>query len=285
MMSLSLYLACIVAAQALLWRWVYDENSFCVRTIASWIRRRPARFSAVVANAGPQFATYGIPATEREPLLLCWIATNIFVPLHHALGAGFAMAAVRYGSEGCLRLALSFEVGEDVLHYLQMAWTYMYPERGIAPWKYVDGKSWAFIGVHHLIGLLAGSAAFLTEVAAWVEVQQFVALLLAAGLGSALKTPLELVQDLGPPSALGRVGLLLEILAFLLLCAIRLFVYFPTVASLLQRASADLSPTATYLYGGVLLGIAPVFNLASVVLYAPGVLERVRLQRAPIKDD
>ena len=268
----------LVAFQAIFWRWVLDGDAPVVRTAAAWIRRRPARLRAVLANAEPHFKAYGVAATDTEVLLRLWFAMNFFAPLHHALGAGCALMAVRNSSASWHRLAISFEVGEDVLHYAQMAWTYRHPERGSVPWKYCDATAWAFVAVHHLIGLCAGSGAFLTDVANWVEVMRFVALLLVAGVPSMLKLPFELLQDLGPPSAAGKLAALLEVFSLLFLATIRLVLYVPAVLALLERAWLPLGTTATYLYGAVLLVVGTTFNLASVVLYAPTVLNRVRGQ-------
>ena len=273
----------IVLCQALFWRWVLDERAMPIRMIANWVRRRPDRMQAVVANSVPQFSAYGMASDDPETLLLAWVPINCWVPLHHALGAGCALLATHYGSAAWCRVAISFEVGEDVLHYAQMAWTACFPQRGVVPWKYLDRMAWSFVAVHHLIGLCAGSAAFLTEVVAWEEVQRFIALLLVAGLPCALKAPFEMVQDLSVPSYTGRALAVIETCALLFLVWVRLVLYFPAVISLLNRAFDEIGIVPGYLYGMVLLGVGSVFNLASVALYAPTVIQRVRQQCAPIK--
>ena len=66
---------------------------------------------------------------------------------------------------------------------------------------------------HHLLGLVAGSAAFLSpSVCAWPELQLFVAIVLAAGLPSFLKLPLQVCADLSQPSLLGVAGAAIDVL-------------------------------------------------------------------------
>lgn len=166
-----------------------------------------------------------------------------------------------------------------------MAWTWLKPAQGISPWQYLDGKAWAFILLHHTLGFVAGSAAFLSpiNVCAWPELQLFVAMVLFAGLPAFLKAPLQLCDDLARPSAVGCAAAAIDIIGLLIMSWVRLgwgdACYFSMARELVGRCRAHGNCSAT-LYAVPLLYIFPIFNVMSVAIHAPYVYARVREQLA-----
>ena len=157
--------AAAVLGQALLWGALYSERGPLVGPLISWLRKRPGTLRTVRANASHQFGAYGF-ATDSPELVAMWAAQNVAVPLHHTLGGLLAIWSYAQGSASLLVLALSFEIGEDVLHYAQMAYTAAVPaERGVMPWAQAPTSMWLLVGTHHLLGLVAGTGACLCAAA------------------------------------------------------------------------------------------------------------------------
>lgn len=254
---------------------------------------RPPPAPHQLANAKAFFAQFGLgPETEDAAFVALWFPAQISVPMHHGAATAFAFSAYSFGSSGLLRVALSFEIAENVLHYAQMAWTALRPDRGVAPWRFCDRKTWAFVGLvralrlepqarskhaahacarlraaaqHHLLGLVAGSAAFLSpSVCAWPELQLFVAMVLAAGLPSFLKLPLQVCADLSQPSLLGVAGAAIDVLGMAYLSWVRLGwgprCYLPMARALVERCRED-EGCAEWFYAVPLYYVFPVFNL------------------------
>jgi len=275
-------LATSAVAQAALWHWLYAERGPLVASAVRWLGRRPTRAAAVVANARPQFSTYGIEA--ESDLVELWSSANLMVPLHHGLATLFALLALQttgppdWSAPTLIRAALSFEIGEDLLHYLQMVWTALRPERGVSPWRFMGRGTWAFIIVHHSLGLVAGSGAFLSDMSTWPEFHRCVFLLLFASLPCYLKSPLQMVADLSKPSLLGALGAAIDVGGLLVMIWVRLVEYLPMAIPLCARARAEFGPGAGALCEVPALYVFPLFNLASVVFFVPYVWARVREQ-------
>ena len=80
--------------------------------------RRDCVFWCLHDSAVDGVRRYGdLPNSKVLPL---WLAGNVVVPLHHGIGVAMALLAYTYRSPTALRFALSFEVGEDVLHFAQV---------------------------------------------------------------------------------------------------------------------------------------------------------------------
>mmetsp|Transcript_46660 Transcript_46660/g.77176 ORF Transcript_46660/g.77176 Transcript_46660/m.77176 type:complete len:301 (-) Transcript_46660:400-1302(-) len=274
-LRLMLVVFCLAIFQAVLWGWIYSADGPLVRPIAKWIEKRPARRLALVTNAQPFFESYGVQ--NEQELVTMWVSAYLMIPLHHGLCGAFALLAAQLGSADCFRLALSFEIGEDVLHYAQMGWTLLRPQCGISPWKYADVYTWAFVGCHHLLGLIAGTAACLYTVSEWEEVHIFVAWILVAGLPAYLTAPLQLIDSVRTPSALGLTSAFIDSISLSFMVWVRLWYFLPAALSLVQRGF-ELGGTTGYIFAVPLLGVAPVFNVASVAFYGAYVFARLREQ-------
>lgn len=164
-----------------------------------------------------------------------------------------------------------------------MAWTWLKPAHGISPWQHLDRKAWAFILLHHTLGFVAGSAAFLSpiNVCAWPELQLFVAMVLFAGLPCYLKVPLQLCGDLARPSAVGRAAAAIDVVGLLVMSWVRLgwrrTCYFTMARELVGRCRGHGDCSAVF-YAVPLLYVFPLFNVMSVAIHAPYVYARVREQ-------
>jgi len=314
---LQLFVVC-VTLQAIVWRWLYDADALFLRSLNAWLRRHPKQEEAMLANARPQWTVFGI--TEPAVLVKLWLPASASVPLHHGAAVSTAFMSYYYGSATLLRVALSFEIGENVLHYaqvcgpilghpqppphalgrsssphlcapclprLQMAWTWLKPAQGISPWQYLDGKAWGFILLHHTLGFVAGSAAFLSpiNVCAWPELQLFVAMVLFAGMPSYLKVPLQLCDDLARPSVVGCAAAAIDVVGLLVMSWVRLgwgqTCYFTMARELVGRCRGHGDCSATF-YAVPLLYVFPLFNVMSVLIHGPYVYARVREQLATL---
>merc|ERR1712232_674651 len=70
------------------------------------------------------------------------------------MGGGFFMLlGIFYGNPGWFRLGVTFELGEDIMHYIQMA---LASTLGIGPAMGWVKTRWVALGVHHLFGVIAG---------------------------------------------------------------------------------------------------------------------------------
>lgn len=232
--------------QAVLWGWLYHKE------------RSPLR-AALHANL------------ERDELKKENLQKNghdggswsfwMVVTLHHSLGGFIGLAGllspVQSWSVLLVRIGLSFEIGEDFLHYFQMAQACCYPPGPelfgvLFPTK----VAWVGIACHHAVGAVAGSFVFIYI--PYVSGAQFCCvLLLISTVPQGLTNPFLPYINLRARevSCLGQFVALLTFSGILVASWARIFLFPPAVF--------DLLPFVAENYGqgiaNVLLGACSFF--------------------------
>ena len=216
-------------AQMLIWGVLYHSNGPIRRPLRRWIEASPTRLQHIETNH------VHLGCTALSPVNYVTFGHTVLV--HHGLGALFAGAGCVCGSASLTRLGLSFEIGEDLLHYVEMAYSFARPPgTELFGELYPKKLFWLCVALHHILGLLAGSFAFL-HACDWAEVQLLVVLLLGLTLPGLLSFTLLPHGDVGAAGAVGRACLLLT-LANMALNFYGRFVAFVPIAWRLVGAGA-----------------------------------------------
>jgi hypothetical protein len=270
-------LASMVCGQMALWWYLNDTSSVLMRPVIRWIKRNPRVESNVVAHMIRDLKSYGISPSSQmvEYFALFCVAA----PLHHGLAVLFTFLGYWLGSVQCYCIGVTFEIGEDAMHYVQMAVTHFAgPEKGIAPWKDVPRSMWVYIGLHHSIGLVAGSFAFLCG-SEWEETQLYSTLLLLCLLPNSLKLPLQLYTPPATrPSMAGKLYALSDLVTLFVMTYCRLYKGMPMGLALTRRCFNELSPASAFCVGAILNVVAPFFFAVSTILFVPSVYRGLREQ-------
>lgn len=250
----------------------YDTSAWLLSPIMGYMTQHPDKADNVVANLKPQVASLGIDAT---PTL--WVQFNVGVAIHHGAAAFILFLAMCSGSPTLFRLGISFEIGEDLLHYVQMALSLIYPNLHHAkgPFATLPKVAWVFPVLHHALGLIGGTYAYF-YLASWVEVHRLAFVLIIAVLPGLLNKPLEAMADLTKPSTYGKINIAFYIIGMAFTLIMRFCIYFPMSFSLYNRVHAEMGATSARVLGGPLV----MFGVFSVVSFLLSVISLVNLYKA-----
>lgn len=230
----------------------------------------------IVAHMLPETAPFGLK--DESKMVGYFVMLKLAPTVHHFLAGVCAFAAWWWNSSLCFRITLSFEIGEDIMHYLQMAITAISPAHGIQPFTDAPVVMWGYLGLHHLIGVCAGTGAFLFT-SDWPDVQFYVFLLLVAIVPGCLNAPLQMLEPPLPrPSLIGRVSAAIDVLNFLFLVYARFVMAMIVALRLYPRGFSEFGEAGGYFFAIILLGIAPLFFTLSFILALPVVIRNVRKQ-------
>eukprot|EP00933_Yihiella_yeosuensis_P012731 TRINITY_DN12180_c0_g2_i1.p1 TRINITY_DN12180_c0_g2~~TRINITY_DN12180_c0_g2_i1.p1 ORF type:complete len:291 (+),score=34.64 TRINITY_DN12180_c0_g2_i1:160-1032(+) len=276
-------LALLVLVQMVVWWYIYDERSIFIKPIMRLVKANPKWKENVIAHMVKDYSAYGV--SDPSVMVYYFALLNVGAPFHHTLGALFCFLGYYYGSAGLFRFGLTFEIGEDVMHYCQMLVTFLSPPgKGIVPWKDSPKAMWGFIGLHHLIGVGAGTIGYLYT-SDWMEVQLYTTVLLACLLPHALKVPLQVLSaPSAKPSSAGKAYACIDLFSFCVMIYCRAYIAIPMGWQLTARAQKELSPLAGKYVGIILLIVAPMFFVASIVLFIPNVINGLRHQFGSASD-
>ena len=267
-------LLALVLLQVVTWRYLYDADGFFLRRpLRRWIQASAHRESYVRIN----HKRLGVAATSAVD----YITFGSAVLLHHSLAAGLATLGWAYGSATLVRLALTFEIGEDVLHYGEMFYSASVPREKrteLCRELYPSVGLWVAIGCHHALGLLAGSFAFL-HAAEWPAVQRLISLLLGLTLPGIATFLLMPFGDTGSRGFVGRLSLALTLSGVLVNAWGRFVVFVPLALSLSARIFADFGAVVGWAVA-VPLFLFFLFSCVSMVAFAAEVPAAVRAQLA-----
>lgn len=276
------WLVGLSTAQAFVWNKLYSSQGPLLAPLVAWINSRPRIRSNVLLHARQEFASYGV-----EPTVDYFCSGVVGIAVHHSLAFAVAVLSLWLDSTSLFRLSLTFEIGENLLHYAQMALTAFTTHR-IDPWATCPKSLWAFVGIHHLIGLLAGSGAFLVASDhQWQDVRLYVCCLLGCVLPYYLKVPLMLhsAPATAMPSMAGKAALLIDTTQLVVCAWVRFYVCLPLGLKLTLRGRSELGEGAGIFFGAVLLGIAPLFFVISLFLNASNVVSNIQTQWSSISEN
>jgi len=206
----------------------------------------------------PQVASLGIDAT---PTL--WVQLNVGVAIHHTVAAFIIFLAYCSGSSTLFRLGISFEIGQDLLQYVQMALSLMYPP-GFGPFATLPKVAWVFPILHHSLGLVAGIFAYF-YLSDWTDVHRLAFVLIVAVLPGFVHKPLEALADLSQPSVYGKVNVVLQVIGMLFTFIMRFCLYFPMSFSLYNRVYAEMGAGSARMLSCPLV-LFGMFNVMSFLL-------------------
>jgi len=267
----------LALAQAAAWWMLYDPNGPMLRPLVMWIKRRNQTEANCIAHMVPELEAFGV--RDRSKMVNAFASSYVGVTVHHGIAAILAFLGYYYQNPFLFRFGLSFEIGEDIMHYTQMLVTkFSPPDQGIEPWSYTPKEAWLYVSLHHTIGLLAGSGAFLYT-SDWEEVQLYVAVILFCVLPFYLKTPLMLME--GPqtkPTNIGRAALAIDMFSLLVMLFGRFYIAVPLGYDLTLKGYETMGWTGGLFFGSVLMGLGPLFYIASLVMFVPQVIKAFQKQ-------
>jgi len=272
-------LVVMVGGQIVAWWILYDVNGPFLKPIIRWINSNSAVRVNVVSHMMKDMRSYGI--SDQSTMVDLFGCTQVAAPLHHCLAFLVTWLGYYRGSGMLFRLGVSFEIGEDLLHYAQMAVTALTPAgRGIAPWKDLPGNIWVFIGLHHLIGTAVGTFAFLYG--SDVElIQLLTAMLLFCVVPQSLKLPLQFLSTpSSEPSVAGKLYALIDLLHMSVMLYFRSYRGLPISIDLTRYAFRTWGRASGCFVAVFLVGVAQAFFVVSAVLFAPAVYRGLRDQFA-----
>jgi len=244
---------------------VYDTQGPLLQPVIRWIKRDQKRHANIIANTRDACTEHNI-----KPTVELWVMFNVGICLHHTLGAVTGFLSYCLGSTRLCCLALSFEIGEDVLHYLQMLQACLHPP-GPEPFRTLPRVAWLGFALHHVLGLFAGTFAYLFA-AHWPEVQLLTFLLLSAVLPAYISIPFQPFTDLHSRSIYGKITLFGSILGLVFMLYARFYIYLPLAYALGMRVREEFGAVAGFVVG------APHVRPLQLLLLVP---ERAR-DRGPV---
>lgn len=222
------FLIGLVVLQTAIWAWLYWRHGPLRAPMHRWLERP--------GNEG-----------KRENVKLNgqldsgWSFWTVIV-LHHSLGGLIALAGSlapsRELSVFLVRIGLSFEIGEDILHFIQLARSmFCIPGSEMFSEIFIERGHWIAMICHHMIGLIGGSFVFV-YIPEWPEAQFIIVLLLLAAVPSLIHIPFMPFVNLRS-ERLTSLGKLLAGVMLVGTCAslfARIFIFSPVAWSLLQKA-------------------------------------------------
>lgn len=247
--------ACMVVGQALTWLWLYGKEGPLRAPLHRFLANDPARTANVEINGNT-------PAQ--------WSFWMI-VALHHGLGGLLALIGLLGPKDSAVfitifRLGLSFEIGEDVLHYCQMLYTVLFPPGAeVFAELWADCSTWFGIACHHAVGLFAGSFVFIYMPENYLGQYCSVVLLLSAvpQLIPFMFMPFEDLKSAGA-SYVAKAAAVLTVLGTLFAFVCRMFLFPPAAWQL----GIDVEP----IYGNgariFLMTVAGLFMIFAVATLA-----------------
>jgi len=136
--------------QAVLWGWLYRKDAPIRRPLHANLERDQTKLDNLLKN-GYELNTWSF-----------WMVVTI----HHFLGGFIALIGTLIPDQTLsvlvVRIGLSFEIGEDFLHYFQMVQCWCSPGSNEMFGEMFPGKLvWFGVACHHAVGSLAGSFVFI----------------------------------------------------------------------------------------------------------------------------
>ena len=208
-----------------MWCYLYHRNSWPRRTLSAWITKKESRLKNLVDN-------HRAPSEDTS---LQHYTYWMVVLLHHGSAFAFSLAGYVSSSTALVRFGLSFEIGEDLLHYCELAYSTLHPPgTELMAQLYPTTLLHVMIAFHHILGLACGSYGFLNA-SHWPDVQLLIVILLGSTLPGMFAIPLLPLADLNRPSAVGKVALVLGVLGTIASIYGRFVLFIPLVQRLLAR--------------------------------------------------
>lgn len=249
----------LVLLQIPVWLFAY---TYGIQGLEFALKCLPRAAGFVQHNAEADARNLGVP--EEEAVLVQggkqW-AFDAIVNVHHAFGALAALGGYVLNSPALFRLGIGSEIAEDIIHYGQMIQCKLFPP-GPFPLCMWPTVLWVLMGMHHSLGLICGSAAFV-HMADDEDVQYLVFVLLAAVLPN-LPAPLfKAGADLQRPSITTSLNALTSAVTLAVITYTRAVVGAPLMWRLERRMFA-----AGGALGYVCLGPIVLMNLFTFVMCA-----------------
>jgi len=260
----------LVIVQCFLGDLLWNTDGVLLRPIIACLKRHPTMLANALNNMADGCKKMGMPCTAEV-----WVMFNVGCGIHHVCGSTLALLGYLLGNVWLFRVGISFEIGEDVLHYGEMAYALVRPP-GPKPFKLWPKATWAMLALHHSLGLTAGTFAYL-NLADWPEVQWLVFLLLGGVVPGILGAPLQLFGDLTERSTVGKLNAVVAVGGFAFLLYARFVVYFPLALSLHARVAEEYGAQVGH-FVAVPLVLFGIFNCVSLVVNLPAMINCIRLQ-------
>lgn len=245
-----------------------DPSSGPLKWMVDWVERSPSRVANAKANS---VESHKRTIGNGEPTIPLWVLFNVGIPMHHLLGAAFALPAYAYGSPTLFRIAISFELGTDVVHYFQMACVWLFPP-GPLPFNVANTATTVTIFLHHLLGTWFGTISFFM-LEDWKEAQLLAFCLYVCVLPHLFLTvPIQLMEDFRKgPTAWGIWHALMLWFTFAVAIYVRFYLLLGAALKVIPRVVDEF---------GLLMGIVAstplvLFGLSNVGFVALAFLTSV----------
>lgn len=261
-------LAVLVAIQASIWGYLYWRGGLIRGPLLRWLEQ-PGQ------------------ETKRENVKLNGHCVNgwtfwMVVTIHHTLAGLLALFGYlhpnRELSVWLVRLGVSFEIGENVLHMIQMAWTYFLPPGSeMFGELFTTTSYWSGIFCHHLIGLAGGSFVFI-YVPDWPEAQFVIVLLLLAVVPTCIEYPFMPFTNMKSDqlSSLGTSVVVIMLISNLVAYFIRILAFPPVAWFLRQKLHTEFGSGVANALGFTAV-VFVVFSFGSLALNWAGISQSLRL--------
>jgi len=168
-------------------------------------------------------------------------------------------------------------MGEGLWHCMQMLYALCVPP-GPQPFKVLPKPAWAYILLHHSLGLVAGTFAYfhLTHLPV---VQLLVAVLLSAVLPGHLASLMHVYADLGKESSANAAYAMVTLLGLAFVIYARFFVFLPLAYRLVRDLKPHFSYSAICALGASTVLFA-AFSVLSLAMCLPGIVATCRARSA-----
>lgn len=233
----------MVGSQALIWAWLYNKHGP--------LRGPLHRCIENMDGAAEVLKVQGLEVGNWSYWMI--------VALHHGLGGLLALIGASMNNIFLFRFGLSFEIGEDFLHYTEMLYTLLCPpgtETFGELWP--DCKIWLGLAFHHTIGSVAGSFVFIF-IPNWPDAQYCVVLLLISAVPQLIQFPFMPFENLKGEeiSCIGKVAAFMTIIGtgFALVARV---VLFPVAV---WRVSGDVRAAYGNIPANVILTVSGLFMI------------------------
>jgi len=192
---------------------------------------------------------------ECDDIVDKWVEQWFCFSINHGIGGACMLLGMHLGRPALWRVGLTFETGEDILHFVQMALAGLL---GIGPCTKWPRSRVIPIALHHTLGLVAGVPAYFL-LSEWPDVQLFCFIMLGAPVpGMALEGALA-TRDPDQPGT-WTLHLVLAVFNFVTWICFRFVIFMPICFRVLPRVASEHG-TVLAVAMGVALLLFTLFNL------------------------